>query len=233
MWIIGDGGSPERAPSDTLESCAIAVSEWADGILVRVWATLDGQLVLSPSPVLPSANGEIEIEKTTREDLVSRPPVSPVTGQPYRLTSLEEFLVYLSLTPVRGFLEPAGQVGEKTPHAERFWESVRSASPRLPLHLVLSPQNPLPDGISPPFVWRRTHNEWPGSDRKKEQWILDSSLFSSGNSPALARFLITGAISPELVRRLHSIRGFWGVVTPTPYFTRKALAKATSGSDRT
>uniref|UniRef100_A0A7C3QTW3 Uncharacterized protein n=1 Tax=Leptospirillum ferriphilum TaxID=178606 RepID=A0A7C3QTW3_9BACT len=232
MWIIGDGGSPERAPSDTLESCAIAVSEWADGILVRVWGTVDGQLVLSPSSVLPSPNGEIEIEKTTREDLLSRPPVSPVTGQPYRLSSLEEFLVYLSLTPVRGFLEPAGQFGEKTPLAEHFWESVRSASPRLPLHLVLPPPHPVPDGISPPFVWRRTHNEWPGSDRKREQWILDSTLFSSGNTTDLARFLVTGPISPELYMRLQSIRGFWGVVTTTPYFTRKALARATAGSGR-
>lgn len=233
MWIIGDGGSPERAPSDTLESCAIAVSEWADGILVRVWATADGQLVLSPSSVLPSPDGELEIEKTTREDLVSRPPVSPVTGQPYRLSSLEEFLVYLSLTPVRGFLEPVGQIGEKTPLAERFWESVRSASPRLPLHLVLSPRNPVPDGISPPSVWRRTRNEWPGSGGKKEQWILDSALFSSGNPPDLARFLLTGTISPGLYIRLQSIHGFWGVVTPTPYFTRKAFATAMAGSGRT
>lgn len=232
MWIIGDGGSPGRASSDTLESCAIAVSEWADGILVRVWATADGQLVLSPSSALPSPDGEVEIEKTTREDLVSRPPVSPVTGQPYRLSSLEEFLVYLSLTPVRGFLEPSGQVGEKNPIAEHFWESVRSASPRLPLHLVLPSHNPVPDGISPAFVWRRTPNEWPGSDRKKEQWILDSALFSSGNPPDLARFLLSGAISPGLYVRIQSIRGFWGVLTPTPYFTHKALAKATAGSGK-
>lgn len=222
MWIIGDGGSPERAPSDTLESCVLAVSEWADGVLVRLWSTGDNRIVLAPRPILPAEGGEIDLEKSTREECESRPPISPLTGKPYRLTGLEEFLRFLSLTPVRGFLEPSAKL-LSSPAGEIFREALSSNNARLPLHVVLPPDLPLPSPGKTVSYWRRSGDHFPSRAADGASWILDSNLFNGTPGPDLPRFLINGNVPPDRWPFLRRLQGFWGVLTPTPYFTRKTL----------
>ncbi len=221
MWIIGDGGSPERAPSDTLESCSLAVSEWADGVLVRLWATVDGEILLAPRPVLPAVGGNIDLEKSGAEDRASRPVLSPLTGATYRLSTFPEFLQFLSRTPVRGFLEPSEKLFT-TSALEPFREALLASRTRLPLHILLPPEiPPLALGSSVSF-WRRASGTVSAAETKSVSLILNSRFLPDTPPPDLPRFLLEDDLTDDQWwSRYSRLPGFWGVVTRTPYFTRK------------
>lgn len=222
MWIIGDGGSPERAPSDTLESCSFAVSEWADGVLVRLWSTADNQIILAPRPILPAVGGDIDIEKSSNDDRESRPAISPLTGSPYRLSSFPEFLQFLALTPVRGFLEVSERLLASSA-LELFRDLITRSVTRLPLHIVLPPDLPLPALGPSVTLWRRSSDHFPVSDKVGVSWILDNGLLNDTPPMNLPRFLVNGHVPDVRWPLLRHLPNFWGVVTPTPYFTRKIL----------
>ena len=229
MWIIGDGGSPERAPSDTLESCSLAVSEWADGVLVRLWSTVDSPILLAPRPVLPAVGGNIDLEKISEEDRESRLAISPLTGSPYRLSTFPEFLQFLSRTPIRGFLEPSEKLFT-TSALESFREALLAIPTRLPLHVILPPEIP-PPALGPSVsFWQRASGTYPSSGKKGISWILDSRLVHGLPPPDLPRFLVDGDLGADLRMRFGHHPGFWGVVTKTPYFTRKSLERKGSSN---
>lgn len=224
MWIIGDGGSPERAPSDTLESCSLAVSEWADGVLVRLWSTVDGPILLAPRPVLPAVGGNIDLEKSSAEDRASRPVLSPRTGAPYRLSTFPEFLQFLSRTPIRGFLEPSEKL-ITTSALDSFREALLSTRTRLPLHVVLPPEVSPPALGSPVSFWTRTSGPVSSAGTKATSLILNGRFLVAPPPPDLPRFLLEDDLQDDQWSLYSRLPGFWGVVTKTPYFTRKRFER--------
>ena len=233
MWIIGDGGSPERAQDNTRASLELAIAEWADGVLVHLRQTRDHLLVLSRLEKLRTAQGDHSLETLDTDTLKELKPVHPGTGKPYPLLFLPELLGWIGTDPIRAFIEPSGTLLDDRETLDRLGQTLLATPTRIPAFLVLPAGLTAPAGLPESRIWRTIRQEAdlpPLKNRPGTQAIVPLALALSGQCGGLARILVTTTGPVPELDRLRQIPGFWGVVTPTPYFTRKAATSVPPGA---
>lgn len=225
MWIIGDGGSPQRAPDNTRASFEMAIAEWADGLLVHARQTLDHFMVLSRPEKIRTPEGEHSLETLDQETLKGLNPLHALLG-------LTDFLDWVGTRPIRAFVEPAGTLLSERESLERLAQMLLEARTGIPVSLVLPSGVQSPAGFSEDRIWRTIPQGTSlplEKDRPKIQAIVTGELALSGQCNGLKKILvITSGLVPP-IQKLRQLPGFWGVVTPTPYFTRKAAASVPPG----
>ncbi|MHB8542880.1 MAG: PI-PLC domain-containing protein [Leptospirales bacterium] len=232
MWIIGDGGSPARAPDNTLSSFEMAIAEWADGLLAHTRQTTDHLLVLSRLEKIRTPQGDHSLETLDRETLKGLQPLHPPTGEPYSLLALSEWLDWIGTRSIRTFIEPLGTILSEPQTLDQLGKMLLEARARIPPALVLPGGVPAPAGFPEERIWRTFSREadFPSEkERPKIQAILPVELALSGQCNGLKRILVTTSGPVPEINRLRRLPGFWGVVTPHPYFTRKAAAAVPTG----
>ncbi|MHB1285969.1 MAG: hypothetical protein ACYCYP_05295 [Leptospirales bacterium] len=232
MWIIGDGGSPERAQDNTRASFELAIAEWADGILVHLHETPDHALVLSRSETIRTAQGDRSLSALDSKTLEEIQPIRPQNGTPYPLFAFPKLMEWLGTDPIRAFFTPSGTLLENQESLSGLGKILMESRTRIPAFLVLPSATPSPAGIPADRIWRSIDQESdlpPEKNRPGLQAIVPLGLALSGQCTGFSKILVTttGPV-PEfsVIRRLP---GFWGVITPTPYFTRKAATLASMG----
>ncbi len=232
MWIIGDGGSPERAQDNTRASFEFAIAEWADGILVHLQETPDHALVLSRSGMIRTAQGDQSLSALNSKTLEEVHPIRQKDGASYPLFAFPKLMEWLGTDPIRAFMKPSGTLLENQESLSGLGKILMESRTRIPTFLVLPSTTPSPAGIPADRIWRTIEQEPdlpPAKNRSGMQAIIPLEFALSGQCTGFSKILVT---TPGPVREFNSLRrlpGFWGVITPTPYFTRKAAASASTG----
>jgi hypothetical protein len=221
MWIIGDGGSPDRAPDNTIASFRLAVSEWADGIVAPVRRTSDGLFALARPESVDVSDAIRTVSEMSESEWTSLVLTDPRTGRKYSPTPFSELLFWLSQTPIRAFFEPLGPLSESGENLESLAKTVAAGRPKRPASYILPPGAPS-GPISPESAW--TYFSAPEAlpdpaARKGIQAIVPVSFEPLDATSGFARVILREQIgTPTQGPRPH---GLWGVITRTPYFARQ------------
>lgn len=229
MWIIGDGGSPDRAPDNTIASFRLAVSEWADGIVAPVRRTSDGGFALAREEAVDVSDESRTVSAISEPEWTSLVLTDPRTGRKYSPTPFSELLFWLSQTPVRAFFEPLGPLCQSGEALETLVKTVAEGRPIRPASYILPPG--APSGPIPPesaWTFFSAPESLPDSAaRKRIQAIVPSSLDRPEAMSGFSRVMLRerGGTPTQGVRP----HGLWGVITRTPYFARQRYALSSPG----
>lgn len=221
MWIIGDGGSPDRAPDNTIASFRLAVSEWADGIVAPVRRTSDGLFALARPESVEVSDAIRTVSAMSESEWTSLVLIDPRTGVKYSPTPFSELLTWLSQTPIRAFFELLGPLSESGDSLEALAKTVAECRPKRPASYILPPGAPS-GSLSPESAWTffSTPEALPDpSARKKIQAIVPGPVERLDAISGFARVILRERGGPPA--QGPTPRGLWGVITRSPYFARQ------------
>lgn len=230
MWIIGDGGSPFRAPDNTLASFRLAISEWADGVLVCVRKTSDEAFALSREGSVDVSGEKRSVESIPESEWTSLGLTDSRTGQSYRPTPFSAFLFWLSETSVRAFFEPMGSLAESGEGLAALIKSVESGKPKRSPSYIL-PARFVPPSLPSGSLWTfySSRQELPAPEaRKNVQAIVFASDQCDETVSGFPRVMIRDRTGFSELTGLR-FPGLWGVITHSPYFARKRFSLTPPG----
>ncbi len=230
MWIIGDGGSPFRAPDNTLSSFQLAVSEWSDGVLVCVRKTSDAAFALSREGSVDVSGEKRTLGSISESEWTTLALTDSRTGQVYRPTPFSTLLFWLSETPVRAFFEPLGSLAESREDCDALIKIVESAKPKRSPSYILPPRFAAPS-LPSESLWTfyPSRTELPLPDgRKNVQAIGFASDLSKETVSGFSRVMLRDRAGFSERTGLR-FPGLWGIVTHSPYFARKRYSPTPPG----